>query len=124
MIGLVAPPVATARRSPLLTRQEAADICHISIRTFERAVQPHLAVIVIGSRVLIEQEDLRTWLDDQKVGSSDKIGARGTSTRASRTTAVAATSSSRAREIAARLKARQLASTPRLFPVDTTRPTR
>jgi hypothetical protein len=103
--------------SPIFTKHEAATFCRVSIRTFEREVQPELPTVRIGARVLFHEEDLLKWLDRKKDGVfTSTVVARPTSS-VSRTK-VDATPSPRANEILARLRQRQRAPTPRLFQVD------
>src|SRR5688500_13200029 len=107
---------ASATRSPLLTKTEAADLCRCSLRHFERHVQPHVAPVTIGSRVLFHQEDLLRWLDNQRAGGSLGTLAAVATSFGSRT-AVAATASPQAKEILGRLRRRRRGSTPRSSPV-------
>src|SRR5579884_3948014 len=108
-------PVGEASRqgqeSPLLTKVEAAAFCRISIRSFERLVQPHTRTVALGSRVLFFEEDIRQWLEQLRDGSSSAIPARRYSSSGSRTLAVGSTSP-RATEILAQLRAKRAGSTP------------
>jgi hypothetical protein len=89
-------------RGRLATRQEAADHCRVSLRTFEREVAPHLTRLQIGARVLYEWAELDRWLDAQKVGPSRKTDGPGSTSSASASQA-GATTTRRARAIAAEL---------------------
>lgn len=52
----------------LLTRQEAAKQCAISLRTFERCVQPHIPHIRIGALIRFRKEDLCAWFEKHMQG--------------------------------------------------------
>lgn len=56
--------------SPLLTRAEAAAYLRVSLRTFERQVQPRLSMVRIGGRFFTTTEDLDRWLAAQKLPST------------------------------------------------------
>jgi hypothetical protein len=71
-----------AQTSPLLTRREAAALCRVSLRTFERFVQPNLPTVVIGARVFFATEDIKRWLDARRSSSSMTTPATFTSRRA------------------------------------------
>jgi excisionase family DNA binding protein len=45
-----------------LTRAEAAESLGVSLRTFERAVQPHVRVVRRGKIRLIAVSELEKWL--------------------------------------------------------------
>jgi len=104
-------------QSPVFTKHEAARYCRVSLRTFERRVQPHLPHVPIGARIQFNKEDLDVWLENQRVGISTETPARA-STRSGSCTGLGVAPSARANEILARLRARQLASTPRSSPAD------
>ena len=61
---------APADPSPLLTRREAAALCRVSLRTFERFVQPNLPAVAIGARVFFATDDIKRWLDARRSSSS------------------------------------------------------
>jgi hypothetical protein len=61
---------AQPETSPLLTRREAAAICRVSLRTFERFVQPNLPAVAIGARVFFATYDVKRWLDTRRSPSS------------------------------------------------------
>jgi hypothetical protein len=48
--------------SPLLTRQEAAELCRVGLRTFERSVAPYVARVRIGARVLYPRDAIENWI--------------------------------------------------------------
>src|ERR1051326_6879665 len=58
--------VVAAGGSPLLSRDEAAALCRISLCTFEGHVRRHLTVIDIGGRTFFRKEDVLRWLDARK----------------------------------------------------------
>ena len=76
--GLPAP----ADPSPLLTRREAAALCRVSLRTFERFVQPNLPAVAIGARVFFATDDVKRWLDARRSSSSLATPATFTSRHA------------------------------------------
>lgn len=53
-----APPVRVA-----LTRDEAAASLGISLDSFEKYVQPHIRLIVLGSRKVVPVSELARWAD-------------------------------------------------------------
>ena len=55
----------TSPRRLLLTRAEAAEMLGVSMRHFERHVQPHLPCIYSGQLRLYRPADLERWVDDQ-----------------------------------------------------------
>src|SRR5262245_24244870 len=61
-------PVVAAAGSPLLLRDEAAALCRISLRSFERHVRRYLTVVDIGGRTFFRKEDVLQWLEARKVG--------------------------------------------------------
>jgi hypothetical protein len=99
-----------------LTKAGAADYLSMSIRTFERNVLPTLHVIRIGAKILVEQEELKRWLDARKSSPSKSTPAPASTTSASGGVD-AASMSPRAREIQRRRERRRSGGTPRLFPV-------
>ena len=72
---------APADPSPLLTRREAAALCRVSLRTFERFVQPNLPAVAIGARVFFATNDVKRWLDVRRSSSSLATPATFTSRR-------------------------------------------
>jgi excisionase family DNA binding protein len=73
---------APADPSPLLTRREAAALCRVSLRTFERFVQPSLPAVAIGARVFFATDDVKQWLNARRRSSSLATPAPVTSRRA------------------------------------------
>lgn len=49
----------------LVTRKEAAENCGVSLRHFERHIQPHLPCVYSGQLRLYRPRDLERWVDDQ-----------------------------------------------------------
>jgi excisionase family DNA binding protein len=47
----------------LLTREEAAERCRISLGTFDSRVRPHLRVRRVGARVLIPESEIERWIE-------------------------------------------------------------
>jgi hypothetical protein len=47
----------------LLTREEAADMCRVSLGTFDARVRPHLRVKRVGVRVLIPESEIERWIE-------------------------------------------------------------
>jgi hypothetical protein len=45
----------------LLTRQEAADSLGMSLRTFERHVQPNVRIVAVGQLRLVAPSELERW---------------------------------------------------------------
>ena len=93
----------------LFSRLEAAEFCGVSLATFTRRVQPALPYVPVGGRVLFDVEDLRRWVDMQKVGSSS-IAQAGTTSDS--VTGACASPSPAARAILARLRRKPRESTP------------
>ena len=46
-----------------LSREEAAEALSVSLATFERAIQPELSVVRVGSRRLIPTAELERWVE-------------------------------------------------------------
>jgi excisionase family DNA binding protein len=46
----------------LLTREEAAECLGISLRSFERYVQPRIKLVQIGSKLLVPIKELEAWV--------------------------------------------------------------
>jgi len=67
--------------SPLLTRREAAALCRVSLRTFERFVQPNLPAVAIGARVFFATDDVKGWFDARRISSSLATPVRFTAPR-------------------------------------------
>jgi excisionase family DNA binding protein len=63
------------RKSPvsrvLLTRQEAAESLGMSLRTFQRHVQPNVRIVAIGQLRLVPPSELDRWIGEH---SRDPIG--------------------------------------------------
>lgn len=55
------PPQRSVPRL-LLTRQEAAELLGMSLRSFERHVQPHVACVYIGQLRQYRPADLERWI--------------------------------------------------------------
>ena len=53
--------VADVQRA-LLTRREAAESLGMSLRTFERRVQPHVRLVVSGQLKLVSPAELERWV--------------------------------------------------------------
>jgi len=96
----------SALDSPLLTREEAARYCRISLRTFDRQVAAEVARVRIGCCCLYDRKDIDQSLERHKVGSSIRIQNRG-SIRSGSAWAGSVTIDPLARRIAQRLRARQ-----------------
>ena len=96
----------SALDSPLLTREEAARYCRISLRTFDRQVAAEVARVRIGCCCLYDRKDIDQSLERHKVGSSTRIPNPG-SIRSGFASAGSVTIDPLARRIAQRLRARQ-----------------
>jgi hypothetical protein len=48
----------------LLTRREAADSMGMSLRTFERRVQPDVRIVAVGQLRLVAPSELQRWADE------------------------------------------------------------
>ncbi len=96
---------AAAIASPLLTRNEAAGYCRISLRTFDWQVAEKVPRVRIGCRCLYDRKDIDQWLERHKVGSSIGIREPG-SIRSGSASAGSVTIDPLARRIAQRLRAR------------------
>ena len=95
----------SALESPLLTRDEAAGYCRVSLRTFDRQVASEVPRVRIGCRCLFDRKDIDRWLERHKVGSSTSIPNRG-SIGFGFASAGSVTIDPLARRIAQRLRAR------------------
>ena len=95
--------------SPLLTRDEAARYCRVSLRTFDRQVASEVPRVRIGCRCLYDKKDIDQWLERHKVGSSTETPNRAYTGFGS-AWAGSVTIDPLARRIAQRLRARQLDS--------------
>jgi hypothetical protein len=60
---------------------EAADSLGMSETYFRSNVLPHLPVVDAGTRVLVDVEDLRRWVDEHKVTSSASRERQGVAGR-------------------------------------------
>lgn len=49
----------------LLSRQEAAEMLGVSLRHFERHIQPHLPVVYSGRLRRYRARDIERWVDQQ-----------------------------------------------------------
>lgn len=47
----------------LLTRQEAADRVALSLRSFERWIQPHLKLVRVGAAVRVPETEIVKWIE-------------------------------------------------------------
>jgi len=92
--------------SPLLTRDEAAMYCRVSLRTFDRQVTAEVPRVRIGCRCLYDRKDIDRWLERHKVGDFARTPSRG-STGFGSEWAGSVTIDPLARRIAQRLRARQ-----------------
>lgn len=96
----------SALESPLLTREEAARYCRVSLRTFDRQVASEVPRVRIGCRCLYDRKDIDRWLERHKVGNFISTPSRG-STGFGSAWAGSVTIDPLARRIAQRLRARQ-----------------
>jgi hypothetical protein len=55
----------------LLTRQEAAESLGMSLRTFQRHVQPHVRIVATGQLRLVPPSEPDRWISER---SRDPIG--------------------------------------------------
>jgi hypothetical protein len=99
-------PDARALHSPLLTRDEAARSCRISLRTFDRQVAAEVPRVRIGCRCLYDRKDIDRWLERHKVENFISTLSRG-STGFGSASGGSVTIDPLARRIAQRLRARQ-----------------
>jgi predicted DNA-binding transcriptional regulator AlpA len=104
--------VTAAAEALLLTREDAAALLGVSLRSFDRHVSREVPRVQIGSRVLYDRKDLEGWLARRKVGPSTKIPALGSTPSATGSRVVVITDR-RAREIAEKLRSALPASTKR-----------
>ncbi len=67
----------TARRVPRLAvdAREAADALGMSLRHFERYVQPQIRVVYSGRLRLVPVSELQRWLDGQSGGRAPRVGS-------------------------------------------------
>jgi hypothetical protein len=47
----------------LLRRREAAELLGMSLRSFERSVQPYVAMVVVGQLKLVRPSELERWVE-------------------------------------------------------------
>lgn len=52
----------------LLTRREAAESMGMSLRSWERHVQPHVRVVTSGQLVLVAPRELERWTKERERG--------------------------------------------------------
>jgi hypothetical protein len=52
----------------LISREEAAEICGVSVDTFDRHVRAHVVTRRIGRRVLVDEQSVRSWAGRQRIG--------------------------------------------------------
>jgi hypothetical protein len=64
------PSTARSREIPrlLLSRQEAAEALGMSLRHFQRHVQPYVRCVYSGQLRLYQLKDLERWAEDQACG--------------------------------------------------------
>jgi hypothetical protein len=74
MMGPLAPRRKTAMPGKLLTREEAADMCRVSLGTFDARVRPHLRVKRVGVRVLIPESEIERWIEAEEVEAEQNRG--------------------------------------------------
>ena len=103
---------APAAEALLLTREDAAALLGICVRTFDRHVSREVPRVPIGTRVLYDRKDLEAWLARHKVGPCTAIPGPA-STRSASGSRVTVITDRRAREIAAKLRSALPASTKR-----------
>ena len=96
----------------LLTKAEAALALRMSVRSFERHVQPHVERVWSGTRHLFKGEELKRWAAEHKVGPSDATHARGSTSRGSEFRG-AGTADPRVQQIAQWLRRKRRGSTAR-----------
>lgn len=51
----------------LLTREQAAQVVGVSMRSFERHVEPHLARVPVGARHLIPVAVVERWIEESVI---------------------------------------------------------
>jgi pyruvate/2-oxoglutarate dehydrogenase complex dihydrolipoamide acyltransferase (E2) component len=95
---------------------EAAEAFGIGEDLFRAEVLPRLARIDVGTRVLLDVEDLRAWVKEHKATASANQEAPAPRTRSGSVSAVGDASSPRARRIAQKLNERLADSTPKSSP--------
>src|SRR5262249_30610122 len=96
--------------APLMTRDEAAGRCRLSIRTFERHVRFQGRGVFVGGRGLFKREDILRWVDEQKVGDCSKTAPPGSTSSASAIRASAACAP-QAKPVLEKLRAKLKSST-------------
>jgi excisionase family DNA binding protein len=97
-----------------MTKREAAFYCRISLRTFERIVQPGVGTIRIGARILFHRQEIDRWLEQQGAGGFANIHRPGFTGRGSAT--ADAGTSVRAGQILAQLRTKGAAAMPASLP--------
>jgi excisionase family DNA binding protein len=93
----------------LLSKHEAATLLGISARTFERHVMRGVPRVQVGGTLRYDEEDLKRWVAEHKVGSFES--AATVPTRSASSTTASGLSGRRAAEILAELEQSQAAST-------------
>lgn len=53
----------------LITREEAAEALAMSLRHFQRFVQPHIRIVRVGQRRLVPVAELERWADERSSGT-------------------------------------------------------
>jgi hypothetical protein len=104
--------MTASAESLLLTREEAAELCRVSLKSFLRHVAPKLSRVRIGTRVLFDREDIVAWINRSKAGPSAETSAPESGVCVTPSPVVDITDR-RALEIAARLRNERRRSTQR-----------
>ena len=68
-------------KSPLLTRQEAAQFMRMHLRTFTKRVMPNVARVRAGGRWFYLESDLRDYIEKGRVLPNGKPQARVKTTK-------------------------------------------
>jgi len=55
----------------LVTREEAAEMLAMSLRHFERFVQPHVRIVRVGRRRLVPVIELQRWAEERAECATD-----------------------------------------------------
>lgn len=55
----------------LVSRDDAAEMLAMSLRHFERFVQPHVRVVRVGQRRLVPVVELQRWADERAECATD-----------------------------------------------------
>ncbi|MGB5366129.1 MAG: hypothetical protein WBN14_07660, partial [Polyangiales bacterium] len=87
-------------------------------KSFDRHVRPRVSKVTIGGTNMYFWEELKQWVEKQRVGPSENGTPAPVTTRSSSRTTEDSSTDPRVRAMLGKLNSKQRESIPRLFPVD------